>query len=119
MSAPGDGCFDECFAAACARAGFAPRFPFEMDAGAVFDLVTTGRAVALCQATVREVPGAVAVALRDSPLSWRHLIGWEPSAPSAALAPEVAALAAASYRDIVTRRPRYAAWLAQHPGFGV
>ncbi|MBL7258756.1 LysR family transcriptional regulator [Paractinoplanes lichenicola] len=118
VSAPGDGCFNECFAAACARSGFTPLFPYEMDAGAVFDVVTSGRAVALCQATVRDVPGAVAVPLRDSPLSWRHLIGWDPSAPAAALAPDVIALAAASYRDIVTRRPRYAGWLAAHPAFG-
>ncbi|MBM2616660.1 LysR family transcriptional regulator [Actinoplanes sp. LDG1-06] len=119
VSAPGDGCFNECFAAACARAGFTPHFPYEMDAGAVFDLVTSGRAVALCQATVRDVPGAVAVPLRDSPLSWRHLIGWDPSSPAAAHAPDVLARAAASYRDIVTRRPRYARWLAAHPAFGV
>lgn len=114
VSAPGDGCFNECFAAACARAGFAPRFPYEMDAGAVFDLVTSGRAVALCQATVRDVPGAVAVPLAGSPLSWRHLLGWDSHASAA----DVAALATASYLEIVARRPRYAAWLAGHPGFG-
>ncbi|MBU2665276.1 LysR family transcriptional regulator [Actinoplanes bogorensis] len=112
VSAPGDGCFNECFAAACARAGFTPRFPYELDAGAVFDLVISGRAVALCQATVRDVPGAVAVPLRGSPLTWRHLIGWDPAGPAARSAPDVLALAAASYRDIVGRRPRYRRWLA-------
>ncbi|MFF5078139.1 LysR family transcriptional regulator [Actinoplanes sp. NPDC000266] len=115
VSAPGDGCFNECFAAACARAGFAPRFPYELDAGAVFDLVTSGRAVALCQATVRDVPGAVAVPLTDSPLSWRHMLGWDPRSPYAA---EVATLATASYLEIVDRRPRYASWLTKHPAFG-
>ncbi|XVU29898.1 LysR family transcriptional regulator [Actinoplanes sp. CA-054009] len=115
VSAPGDGCFNECFAAACARAGFAPRFPYELDAGAVFDLVTSGRAVALCQATVRDVPGAVAVPLTDSPLSWRHMLGWDPRSRYAA---EVATFATASYLEIVDRRPRYATWLTKHPSFG-
>jgi len=119
ITAPGDGCFNDCFTAACLRAGFAPLMPYEMDAGGVFDLVTGGRAVALCQGTVRSVPGAVAVPLRGSPLSWRHLLGWDPAGPAAGHAAEVTRLAADAYRDIVRRRPLYAAWQAAHPEFGV
>jgi DNA-binding transcriptional LysR family regulator len=119
VSAPGDGCFTECFAAACLRAGFTPRFPHEMDPGGVFDLVTAGRAVALCQGTVRSVPGAVAVPLRDQPLSWRHLLGWDPAATAAGRVGEVLRAAAAAYTEIVGRRPRYAAWQRTHPSFGL
>ena len=115
VTAPGDGCFHECFAAACARAGFAPRTPYELDAGGVFDLVGSGAVVALAQGAVRTLPGVVAVPLAGSPLRWRHLLGWGP----ARHADEVAAAAIAAYRDIVRQRPRYAAWLAGHPEFGV
>ncbi len=115
VTAPGDGCFHECFAAACARAGFAPQTPYALDAGGVFDLVGSGAAVALAQGLVRALPGVAAVPLTGSPLRWRHLLGWGP----AGQADEVAAAATGAYRDIVRQRPRYAAWLAGHPEFGV
>ncbi|MFI5938191.1 LysR family transcriptional regulator [Actinoplanes sp. NPDC051494] len=117
-AAPGDGCFTACFAAACARAGFAPQPCLEMDVGGVFDLVAAGTAVALCQGTVRDVPGVTAVAIAGSPLRWRHLLGWDPAGAAVAAAPDVLGLAVQSYRGILDQRPRYTAWLEAHPGFG-
>lgn len=117
-SAPGDGCFTACFATACARAGFTPRPPLEMDVGGCIDLVAEGSAVVLCQGTVRAMPGVVAVPLAGSPLRWRHLLGWDPAGPAAPAAAEVHALAVRSYLDVVARRPAYADWLGANPGFG-
>jgi DNA-binding transcriptional LysR family regulator len=119
ITAPGDGCFHECFAAACSRAGFAPRSPTEIDASSAFDMVVAGTAVALCQATVRVVPGAVAVPLAGLPLRWRHMLGWDPEGPAARHAAEVFGYAVEAYLDILAQRPRYAAWLDGHPDLGV
>lgn len=120
ITAPGDGCFLECFAAACAREGFSPRSPTSIDASSAFDLVAAGGAVALCQGLVRSVAGTVAVPLRGAPLRWRHLLGWNAESPAAAArAGELFGYAVAAYLEIVAQRPRYAAWLADHPDLGV
>ena len=76
---PGDGCFGDCFAAACARAGFTPRTMYEMDVGSCIDLVQAGHAVGLCQATFRRVHGLATVPIAGAPLRWRHLLGWHPA----------------------------------------
>ena len=119
ITAPGDGCFHECFAAACARAGFAPRTPAQIDTSSAFDLVVGGTAVVLCQGTVRSMVGAVAVPLRGVPLRWQHVIGWDPESPAAGHAAEILGYAAEAYLEIVAQRPRYARWLAGHPELGV
>jgi DNA-binding transcriptional LysR family regulator len=119
IGAPGDGCFFECFAAACAHAGFAPGLPLEINASSVFDLVVGGTAVALCQGIVRSVPGAVAVPLAGVPLRWRHLLGWDPQGPAAPHAAELFGYVVESYLEILGQRPRYARWLTGHADLGV
>lgn len=119
ITAPGDGCFHECFAAACARAGFAPRTPTEIDASSAFDMVAGGTAVALCQGMVRSVPGAVAVPLLGVPLRWRHLLGWDPDGPAARQAAELYGYAVEAYLEVLGQRPRYARWLSGRPDLGV
>ena len=57
---PGDGCFRDCFTAACAREGFTPNSLYVADAASCMDLVASGTAVALCHA-VRVLPGFVTV----------------------------------------------------------
>ena len=116
--APGDGCFNECFAAACARAGFTPRHIFETDTSGCVDLVEAGRAVALCKPTLRKVAGVVAVPIAGAPLRWRHLLGWHPEGAAAGAVDEVLAHAVATYAEVVDRSPAYAGWLRDHPGFG-
>lgn len=53
---PGDGCFADCFATACARAGFTPVSVYETDTSSVVHLVQVGRAIGLCRATFPPVP---------------------------------------------------------------
>lgn len=82
---PGDGCFADCFAAACARAGFTPAAMYETDTTSCVHLVRVGRSVGLCRATFGPEPGVVTVPIAGTPLRWRHVLGWHPgSTPGAA-----------------------------------
>ncbi|MBW1601444.1 LysR family transcriptional regulator [Streptomyces sp. JJ66] len=115
---PGDGCFADCFAAACARAGFTPAGVYETDTAACVHLVRVGRAVGLCRATFPPTPGLVTRPLAGTPLSWRHLIGWHPDAASACAgvpAPAVLGHARAAHADAAARSASYTAWLTHHP----
>ena len=118
VAAPGDGCFGDCFAAACARSGFTPRKMYETDVRGGIDLVETGEAVALCQPTFRPVAGLVTRPLAGAPLRWRQLIGWHPESAAAAIADRVLGYATEAYLDSVRRNQVYTAWLARNPGFG-
>ncbi|MGD9482336.1 LysR family transcriptional regulator [Streptomyces sp. TRM70308] len=112
---PGDGCFADCFAAACARAGFTPAGVFETDTASCVHLVQVGRAVGLCRATFPPTTGVVTRPLAGSPLSWRHLLGWHPEASAAAVAPAVLGHVRAAHADAAARSTSYSAWLAHHP----
>ncbi len=114
---PGDGCFQECFAAACAREGFAPRSLYVADAASCIDLVASGTAVALCQPT-RVLPGLVTKPLAGVPLSWRHLVGWRQDSAAAEFADDLLLTVRLAHGDLVSRSPVYASWLERHPGFG-
>jgi len=118
VAAPGDGCFGDCFAAACARAGFAPLKLYETDVKGCIDLVDAGEAVALCQATFRPVQGLVTRPIQGAPLRWRLLLGWHAESRAADFAEFVFKHAAAAYADTLDRNPAYREWLRTHPGFG-
>lgn len=112
---PGDGCFSDCFAMACARAGYTPGTIYEVDVATCVHLAQVGRAVVLCQATYQPVPGLTVVPLRNAPLRWRQLLGRHPSA----LDPDwVLDQAKQTHREAVRRSPVYHDWLARNPGFG-
>lgn len=115
---PGDGCFADCFTAACARAGFTPLSVFETDTASCVHLVQVGRAVGLCRATFPPTPGLVTRPLAGAPLSWRHLLGHHPGSPAAGAAAAVLDHARAAYREAAGRSESYRAWLAAHPRFG-
>jgi hypothetical protein len=115
---PGDGCFADCFAAACARAGFTPSRVYETDTASCVHLVRVGRAVGLCRATFPDTPGMVTRPLAGAPLWWRHVLGWHAGGPVAArVAREVVAAARAAHREAAADSATYAAWRAAHPGF--
>jgi DNA-binding transcriptional LysR family regulator len=112
---PGDGCFADCFAMACTRAGFTPGTIYETDLATCTHLAQVGRAVALCQATHPPAPGLVLLPLTGAPLSCRHLLGRHPSAPDASW---VLAQARQAHADSVRRSPVYQDWLVRNSGFG-
>ncbi|MEU1348509.1 LysR family transcriptional regulator [Streptomyces sp. NPDC005776] len=116
---PGDGCFADCFVAACARAGFSPVSVYETDTASVVHLVQVGRALGLCRATFPPTPGVVTRPVAGSPLSWRHLLGWHPrSAAARTAAGAVTGHTRAAYAQAVERSDSYTRWLAAHPRFG-
>ena len=115
VALPGDGCFSSCFAAACSRAGFTPKVLFETDARSAVDLIESGDAVGLCQATLRPASGLVTAPIAGAPLRWRQLLGWHPSGTGAGLAAQLWAYAIEAYADAVRRNDRYSAWLGRHP----
>ncbi|HCA84807.1 MAG TPA: LysR family transcriptional regulator [Streptomyces sp.] len=115
---PGEGCFADCFTAACARAGFTPRSIYETDVASSVHLVQVGRAVGLCRATFPPTPGLVTRPLAGAPLSWRHLFGWYPGSPAAPGAAAVVAHARAAHAEATRRSETYTGWLAAHPEFG-
>jgi DNA-binding transcriptional LysR family regulator len=116
--APGDGCFTDCFAASCSRAGFVPMSIYETDVATCLHLVRVGRAVALCQATFQLTSGLVMMPLAGTPLRWRHLLGWHGDSVAAGLAPLVGAYARAAYADAIGRSARYTEWLTTNPQYG-
>jgi len=118
-NAPGDGCFNDCFSAACARAGFSPKRFFETDVAGCLDLLAAGTAVVLCQGTFRPLPGIAMRPIAGTPIRWRHLVGWLPGQVAEADAALVLSYAAAAYQEVVDRNPSYASWLAGYPHLGM
>ncbi|MGW0536387.1 LysR substrate-binding domain-containing protein [Streptomyces sp. NPDC003032] len=112
---PGDGCFGDCFTAACARAGFTPSRVYETDVASCVHLVQVGRAVGLCRATFPPTPGLVTRPLAGTPLYWRHVLGWHPAAPAHDTAAGVFAQARAVHAEAAARSESYTAWLAAAP----
>lgn len=112
---PGDGCFADCFASACSRAGFTPRTIYEADVATCTHLAQVGRAVVLCQATHQAAAGLVMTPISGAPLRWRHLLGLRPATPGA---PWVVSQAKAAHADAIRRSPVYYDWLVRNPAFG-
>lgn len=114
---PGEGCFEQCFVAACARAGFTPRAVCEIDASACVDLVSAGDVVALCQPTFRPPAGIRMLPVKGAPLRWTHYLGRREDGGPSWLG-DVEEVAAAAYAEAIAASPRYTAWLDEHPTFG-
>lgn len=116
---PGDGCFGDCFASACARAGFTPRALYETDVLTCIEMVESGHAVVLAQPLFHEIPGIAAVPIAGNPLSWRNLVGWAQRGEMGAFAAEMIALSRAVFGELIDRRPSYARFLEANPDYGV
>ena len=118
VAGAGDGCFADCFAASCARAGFTPRQVLEVDVRACIDMVELGLAIGLCQPTFRAPAGLTHRPLAGGPLRWRSMLGWHPDSPAARSAPQLMRLAQGAYQDLIARNENYTDWLHSHPDLG-
>ena len=114
----GDGCFGDCFAAACARAGFTPRRVLETDIRGCVDMVESGLALGLCQPTFRAPAGLTHRPLRGAPLRWRLVLGWHPESQAARSAPKLMRMAEEAYQEVVARNPMYVEWMTDYPQLG-
>ncbi|MCH0564179.1 LysR family transcriptional regulator [Streptomyces sp. MUM 2J] len=110
---PGDGCFADCFTAACARAGFTPRRMYETDTASCVHLVQVGRAVGLCRATFPPTPGLTTRPLAGTPLVWRHLLGWHPGTQQPDTAAVLLTQARIAHARAAARSDSYTNWLAR------
>src|SRR5690242_11187256 len=115
----GDGCLADCFAAACARAGFTPRRVLESDVRGVVDMVESGVAVGMCQPTFRPPSGLTHRPLAGAPLRWRQVLGWHPDSPAARAAPWLLGMAVEAYQEAAARNPAYLEWQSAYPHLGV
>ena len=118
VAGAGDGCFGDCFAAACARAGFTPRRMLETDIRGCVDMVESGSAIAICQPTFRPPTGLVHRPLSGAPLRWRQVLGWHPDSPATTAAPRLMEMAGAGYQEVIARNPLYLEWMVDYPQLG-
>ncbi|GAA2534006.1 LysR family transcriptional regulator [Winogradskya consettensis] len=116
---PGGGCFGDCFAAACARAGFAPKQVLETDIRCAIDMVESGMAVMLAQPSFRPPAGLVTLPMKGAPLRWRQMLGWHPESTAAQVAPRLVTMAREAYLEASARNPLYIEWLEDYPQLGV
>jgi DNA-binding transcriptional LysR family regulator len=114
----GDGCMADCFASACARAGFTPKRLLETDVRGVVDMVESGSAIGICQPTFRPPAGLTHRPLAGAPLRWRQVLGWHPDSQAARVAPRLMSMALESYQEVVARNPLYLEWLVDYPHLG-
>ncbi|WP_433382435.1 LysR family transcriptional regulator [Actinoplanes sp. CA-142083] len=119
VGSTGDGCFAECFAAACARAGFTPRRVLETDVRGCVDMVESGLALGLCQPTFRPPASLTHRPMRGAPLRWRLVLGWHPDSPAARSAPKLMEMAQEAYQEVVARNPPYVEWMVDYPHLGL
>jgi DNA-binding transcriptional LysR family regulator len=114
----GDGCFGDCMAAACARAGFSQKRVFDTDIRGVVDMVESGLALGLCQPTFRAPAGLTHRPIAGAPVRWRQVLGWHPDSPAARFAPWLLGMAFDAYQEVAARNPLYLQWMRQHPHLG-
>lgn len=107
LSAPGDGCFERCFVAACARSGFTPREVSETERASAVEQVRGGHAIALVQPLLLDLPGVRAVALEGEPLRWTQYVGWRSDAGERFDVDVVRAAAVYAHAEAVRRTPAY------------
>lgn len=114
LSAPGEGCFERCFVAACVRSGFTPREVSETERAAAIEQVRGGHAVGLVQPLLLDAPGVRPVALEGRPLAWTQYVGWRRDAVDRFDGDLVRRAALAAHEEAVDRTPAYARYLAGH-----
>jgi DNA-binding transcriptional LysR family regulator len=119
VAGTGDGCFGDCFAAACARAGFTPIRVLESDIRGCVDMVESGLALGLCQPTFRAPAGLTHRPLRGAPLRWRYVLGWHPDSEAGRSAPKLLEMAEEAYLEVAARNPSYLEWRAGYPHLGI
>ncbi|PFG41922.1 DNA-binding transcriptional LysR family regulator [Isoptericola jiangsuensis] len=116
LTAPGDGCFERCFVAACTRAGFAPHEVSEVERASAVEQVRDGHAVALVQPLLLDQPGVVPVPIEGEPLSWSQYVGWRRDAVERFDVDVVRASALGAHAEAVRRSPAYTRYLAARVG---
>ncbi|GAA0670483.1 LysR family transcriptional regulator [Kitasatospora atroaurantiaca] len=90
------------------------RTAHEVEGRLLLEVVRSGHAVSLCQATFEEVPGIAVRPIAGSPLWYRHLLAWHRAGPLTHLGPALARRAGETHRAAASRSPAYRRWLQNH-----
>lgn len=98
----------------CATYGFAPRVAYGVTVDVALDLISEGRCVGLFQASGPSRDGIVIRPLKDSPLRFRHLLGWTEHGPIEPHAKDLVQAVTKTYWAEAMRSPDYRAWLRRH-----
>jgi hypothetical protein len=101
--------------AALAAAGRTLRTVHEAEGRVLEELVRSGHALSLCQATFPESPGVAVRPIKGDPLWYRHLVGWHAAGPfgAADAAAMLLAHAQAAHQAAAQRSAAYRGWLAR------
>lgn len=91
--------------------GHRMRTVHEAEGRLLLELVRSGHAVSLCQATFEEVPGIAVRPIVGDPLWYRHLIAWHQEGRPAALDAVLVEHARAAHRVAAGRSSAYQRWL--------
>lgn len=110
LEPPDDNRFREYVTMACRDAGFMPRVCYEAEAGSLTDLISSGQAIGLGQATFRVTPRIVVKPLAGNPLWASHALVWQKYGPIAGLAPKLISAAEEVYEAAVDRSPTFLEW---------
>ncbi|MDH6127326.1 LysR family transcriptional regulator [Kitasatospora sp. GP82] len=94
--------------------GHRMRTVHEVEGRLLLEVVRSGHAVSLCQATFDEVPGIAVRPIAGNPLWYRHLLAWHRAGPLAHLGPALVQHARDAQRAAVGRSPVYLHWLRDH-----
>lgn len=105
----------EYWSAAFALTGRQPHAPYEAEGRQLVELVRSGLAVSLCQATFTEVPGTAVRPLSGNPLWYRHVLAWHREGPLAPYGDEIVRRVGEGYLSTCAASPAYARWRAHHP----
>lgn len=105
----------EYWASVFARMGRQPCTPYEAEGRQLIDIVRTGLAVSLCQATFIEVPGVAVRPLAGNPLWYRHVLAWRHDGPLAAHGDEIVRRVTEGYLATCGDTPAYTRWRGRHP----
>ncbi|WP_034087076.1 LysR family transcriptional regulator [Streptacidiphilus albus] len=103
------------FYTACQEAGFTPAAVHEFlgDRLLLQSMIADGLGVSVVQATLRPIHGVLVKALVGTPLWCRYLLVWRRESLTGELAETLFSSATASYRDLISHAPHFAAWATQ------
>jgi DNA-binding transcriptional LysR family regulator len=93
-----------------AIAGRRMRVLHEAEGRLLLEIVRTGHAVSLCQATFEEVPGIAVRPIVGDPLWYRHVLAWHQDGPLAAYGARLAEGADSAYQAAAARSTAHRNW---------
>ncbi|WP_367132717.1 LysR family transcriptional regulator [Saccharothrix sp. HUAS TT1] len=101
--------------AACAAAGFTPRFTHHVNEASTARSLVANGAVSFALPQSRSGEGIVIRPLRGAPLMVDLMLATRREGPAAGRAHDVFTAAARAYRAVLPRNPGYARWWEEHP----